>query len=147
MVVHQILRGATFQARALARNNLFSSGYTNSTAVRLLGVPSAPSLISTQETSDGDISVSWAAPSDTGYGVSTSSLLTMYKIDVSLCVAETCDTVSKRVASTDVGFGARLTLIKADTLTQTAVTYTITVLALNALGWSLPSNASQQDYK
>jgi hypothetical protein len=146
-VSHQMLRGATLEARVLASNSLFSSEATNSTRVRVIGLPSAPTLISTRETLDGDINVSWAAPSDTGYADQTIAVLTMYQIDVSLCVTETCKTTFKRIPSTDADFASRTTLVRADSLPETAVVYSITVQALNALGWSLPSNTLQQDYK
>ncbi len=128
-------------------NSLFSSGQTSSAPVRLMGFPSAPEWISTYETLDGNINISWAAPSDTGYGDNAGSLLTMYEIDVSLCAAGSCKTSTKRVLSSDDEFASRTALIKADMLPETAVTYTLTIQARNALGWSAAPNAVYQEYK
>jgi hypothetical protein len=143
----QVLRGATLQASAIADNSVFSSEPMNSMPVRLIGLPSAPTLISTQETLDGNINISWKAPSDTGYSSEALDPLTMYRIDASLCAVETCKTKSKYILSTDADFWHQTTLLKSDVLSETACTYSFTILTRNAIGWSQASNTVQQDYK
>ena len=136
------------QARVDAKNSLFASEKTNTSVARLMGIPSAPEILQTQETTDGLINVSWAGSSDTGYGDSSPDPLSMYQVDVSLCVTATlCQTTSQRILSTDPDFASRSTLIKAKLLPDTAVTYRLTVLARNVLGWSPSSAPVDQDYK
>jgi hypothetical protein len=112
-----------------------------------MGLPSSPTLIATQETLNGDINVSWTGPSDTGYGDSNLNLLTMYQFEATLCIVGVCRSTQKRVLSSDVDFRTRTTLLRKDMLPETAVIYSLTVLARNALGWSPASKAVQQEYK
>jgi hypothetical protein len=143
----QIPRGGAIQAQVRAMNGLFSSEPVVTAFVRLMGTPSAPDMLTSEETAEGNLRVAWTAPSDTGYGNMNTSLLTMYEVLVSLCEASTCQTSSKRINSSDAEFASRSTLITADMLPQTSVTYQLAVRARNAFGWSSSSASIQQDYQ
>ncbi len=112
-----------------------------------MGTPSAPQILESRESTDGYIEITWASPSETGYGDNETDLVSMYQVQVSLCEAGACKSASKAMARGDPDFSVRKTRVTSDLLPTTAVTYQFTVQARNSLGWSLMSAPVEQDYK
>jgi hypothetical protein len=110
-------------------------------------MPSAPQILSSRESTDGYIEITWAAPSETGYGDNGTDVLSMYQVHVSLCEAGSCKSVSKTILRADADFSWRGTRITSNLLPTTSVTYQFTVQARNSLGWSPMSAPVLQDYK
>ncbi len=140
-----IPRGTYIQSQVTARNSLFSSSLSSLARYRLIGFPSTPQINTTSETEDG-IFITWLHPTDTGYGDASLELLTLYKLDATVCEAGSCLTSSRRITNGQAGFNATSYLLGPDMLPQASVTYTISIQARNSYGWSSLATV-QQDYK
>lgn len=135
--------GAVIGFNVMAHNQLFSGPSETASSSRLLGLPSAPSITSTSEESQG-ISLRWRAPSDTGYGDASLSV-TSYLVQRSLCASFSVIDTACATARLQVDGEALEAYLTG--LPSTAVSYRVRVSARNALGLGQPSTPASQDFQ